>query len=642
MLTERFTGTFLGIDGFKPFPKADDRSSWEGLDRSLITGLIRAGEDFLGYEWPLVRATDYLEYIETGNRSKHAKRYFGRRFAVGSLALAACAEGTDRFYKDLIDGLWLICEETSWVIPAHESGASRCPGPLPSNQYTDQGIDLFAAETGALLSWVWYLLGDLLRLSYPEICDRIRFEVKNRILDQFLARDDLWWMGLEPYRKRYLNNWTPWCSSNCLTAFLLIEEEDDRRSQGVEKVLACLDRYLREYPADGGCDEGPGYWVAAAGALCDALELLRLGKVVDAFDENLVREMGKYLPRVHISEKWFVNFADGGPRLNPPPELLYRYGCRIDDGRLRDLGLELFDEKVAALPAARWYPAFRSLSYLFSFAEMKKARKEMVQLTCNGEEETPYDLQRGLFQYTWLPDTEVFVCRHGELFLAAKGGHNGESHNHNDVGQFVVFSGGCPFIIDVGVGEYTRKTFSSERYDIWTMQSAYHNLPQVAGFDQLPGENKSALGAEVNASDTQVSFSLELQDTYPAESGIAKWNRTVALEAGRLDMDAGVPRVILSDHFRFDKAGKTVTLFLMTPWQPVLREGDASGFMLETPDKGSLFIDIPAEMSLAWERIAIDDERLFPVWGEAVYRITLKLTITGIAGGWDIAFTPIQ
>ena len=39
-----------------------------------------------------------------------------------------------------------------------------------------------------------------------------------------------------------------------------------------------------------------------------------------------------------------------------------------------------------------------------------------------------------------------------------------------------------PVIIDAGVGTYTRQTFSSERYTIWTMQSNYHNLPMINGF----------------------------------------------------------------------------------------------------------------------------------------------------------------
>ena len=42
-------------------------------------------------------------------------------------------------------------------------------------------------------------------------------------------------------------------------------------------------------------------------------------------------------------------------------------------------------------------------------------------------------------------------------------------------------------MIDAGVGTYNRQTFSEQRYDIWTMQSNYHNLPMINGVPQKNG-----------------------------------------------------------------------------------------------------------------------------------------------------------
>ena len=313
-------------DGFTPFPRAAERESWSSLDDVLRNRLISSGEGYLGYEWALVRASDYLEYIESGDRANHAAKYFDRRFAVGTLALAECADGTGRFLRDLIDGLWLICEETSWVIPAHTRDASMHPGPLPSRRKADHGIDLFAAETGAFLSWVGYLLGGELADTYPAVKERIGEEVRERIIDQFLERTDLWWMGIEPSRHCCLNNWTPWCVSNCLSAILLVEEDEHRRYEGVRKAAECLERYLDQQPTDGGCDEGPGYWMAAAGA-----------------------------------------------RLQPPPALLYRFGAAVGDEELKALGLQFLSDDIA--PHVRWYPVLRQLSFLYSYPAMKADRE---------------------------------------------------------------------------------------------------------------------------------------------------------------------------------------------------------------------------------------------------------------------------
>ncbi len=107
---------------------------------------------------------------------------------------------------------------------------------------------------------------------------------------------------------------------------------------------------------------------------------------------------------------------------------------------------------------------------------------------------------------TWLPVIEVMAARdqagsaHG-WYVAAKGGHNNESHNHNDIGEFVVYRDGLPLLIDAGVETYSRKTFSPQRYEIWTMQSAYHNLPTIDGVQQAPGEQFAARDVLYQASD---------------------------------------------------------------------------------------------------------------------------------------------
>ena len=105
-----------------------------------------------------------------------------------------------------------------------------------------------------------------------------------------------------------------------------------------------------------------------------------------------------------------------------------------------------------------------------------------------------------------MPGIQVMAARVEEgsaqgLYLAAQGGHNAESHNHNDVGNFLIYADGQPAIIDVGVETYSAKTFSSKRYEIWTMQSAYHNLPTIDGVMQSAGRQFAASAVEYHADD---------------------------------------------------------------------------------------------------------------------------------------------
>ena len=92
----------------------------------------------------------------------------------------------------------------------------------------------------------------------------------------------------------------------------------------------------------------------------------------------------------------------------------------------------------------------------------------------------------------WYPSVGIYAARQGSWVLGAKFGSNGDSHNHNDTGSITVYKDGRPFPIDIGVESYTQKTFSPQRYEIWTMQSAWHNLPTFDGVQQLPGAEYAA------------------------------------------------------------------------------------------------------------------------------------------------------
>ncbi len=159
----------------------------------------------------------------------------------------------------------------------------------------------------------------------------------------------------------------------------------------------------------------------------------------------------------------------------------------------------------------------RQLRALFSFSQLEESQSV-----------PPY------FGDVWLPDLQVMAAREkpgasAGLYLAAKGGHNAESHNHNDVGQFLLYLDGEPVLIDPGVEEYTSKTFGSNRYALWTMQSAYHNLPTVNGCLQEAGRNFKAIGVHYQASEDRAELSLQLEDAYPQAAGVARWQRRIAL-----------------------------------------------------------------------------------------------------------------
>jgi hypothetical protein len=221
---------------------------------------------------------------------------------------------------------------------------------------------------------------------------------------------------------------------------------------------------------------------------------------------------------------------------------------------------------------------------------------------------------------TIYPETQFYYFKNKQqFFLAAKGGHNAESHNHNDIGTFSLWFEETPIFIDAGVGTYTRQTFGSERYSIWTMRSIYHNLPLVNGAEQREGRNYQAQNQQYDVKKRSVSF--ELAKACPAAAQLKSWVRKYQLQADGL---------VISDKFELEKAEIPNEINFML-WGKI-----------DTGAKGKILIDVQGKkMELLYdeklfspllETIELPDSRLSNVWGSEIYRLTLKAKNTAIKG----------
>lgn len=610
MLTQRYPSEQLGLVSqaeWKPYPTAAQRDPWEQLPAGLRDSLIQAGEAALDYVWKPLLATRFLEYARIGDRANYERENFERRNVLASLVLAECVEGQGRFIDHIVNGLWLICEETYWGLPAHV-GIQRAGSGLPDA--AEPTVDLFAAETAAELAYIQYLLAPALDEVSPLIRPRIAAEIDRRILTPNLEREDFRWMGFSEAKRP--NNWNPWVNSNWLACLLFIEPDAERRRKSVAKIMRSLDRFIDPYPTDGGCDEGPGYWQRAAASLFECLDLLyqATNGQIDVFGESLVQEMGRFIYRAHIDGDYYVNFADASAVFQSESALTYRYGKYINDRDMMAFGAWTAARGGAALRSwgrpieslMRWLPM------IFCAAEMAQAEAYAPQ---------PREV--------WLPVIEVMVARDlagsaRGLYVAAKGGHNDESHNHNDIGEFVVFIDGRPLLVDAGVETYSRKTFSPERYEIWTMQSAYHHLPTINGMQQAPGAQFAARDVVFESGEQTTRFSLDIAGAYPSEVGINHWRRTICLRRGEA--------VEIEDDYVLKQAPQSLTLSLLTPSKVAL---DTPGQLILTP------ADLPdgrqsaagivqydaAKFAPSVETIVISDQRMSGVWGQRLYRIVL-------------------
>lgn len=567
-----------------PFPSMDDRAAWEAIPTPLREELAALVASYRGRPYPVLRATDFMAFVRNGSRKAYEDPYFARRRKLSAAMLGCCLSGTEQDLDEVIDGIWCICEESSWVISAHNGSshpgmrpASERPLPDVQNPY----IDLFAAQTAMILSLTCAMLGEHLDAQAPVLRRRVRLEMEKRIFIPFMTRDDYWWMG---FIRRDLNNWTPWIVSNVMLSAVIWLEDKRRLAELLERGCRMLDRYFDILPEDGGCDEGAGYWNMAGGALLDCLELLErvTGGRMAFWENEKLRAVLSFPVKMQLPHGWFVNFADCDARPLLSGERLQLAGERLGDAHLAAAGSRLrgtLADQLSDTPHL-----WRLLDMLFHPALPEAGEAA----------EKPRDV--------WLPNLQVRLLERGRSILAAKGGHNGESHNHNDVGSFMLYADGEPLIVDAGNMTYTAKTFSDDRYTLWNVRSRYHNLPLIGDAEQQPGPQFRADEAIC----TPDGLTIEFASAYAPEAGVLRCRRALTLD------EAGTLRI--ADEIMLKEA-KEVTWCFMLRHAPV-REGE--GLRI-----GPAHLSLPSGLRMETEPIPVQDARMARCFPGVLWHLAL-------------------
>ncbi len=553
-----------------------------------MKAVIGLAERELEAELPPCPASLYLRYVTDGDRAAYEAAYFRRREAVLRLSLAETYEGKGRFTMKLADAIWAIMEESGWALPAHLASCSPSHGDLGLPAVFGEGrmhaVDLFSAATAALLSMVYLLNKTALDALSPVIPEKLKYTVTDRLLKPFAACD-FWWTGMNGNK---VNNWNPWIVSNLLFAAAVTAEDDRTLREIVQKAAAVIDNYTASLPEDGGCDEGPSYWTVAGAAYFDALELIYdiTGGKFDIFGDPFVKAICEYEPKMQIHGSYFINFADCAPRVRPDGALLLRMGRKCGSDALLALGRTA--DRGAALSADCVYRTLRGL--------------------CTPAPET--DGARACLR-AWLPALKIMTARENEdtgkgLFAAMKGGHNGESHNHNDLGSVIVYCDGAPVLIDPGRGTYSRQTFSERRYELWYTQSGYHNTAVIGGKEQPPGAQYRS--ADEVYDPVTGALKLELKNAYPPAAGICSYTRETVLT------DGGVR---ITDAFILD-GEKEIELRFMTCEKPEPQNGSTLRLAR------GLTMRVDPRLTAVTEEFPVEDGTIQRAWGTPVlWRIRL-------------------
>lgn len=493
--------TLLG-ENKKLLPEAYNENKWKEIRESSFYSKIReeiinTGEILLKEPISALTYSKFNYFFETGSRKEYQAEYYERRKRLNTFAILSLIYGDKKYIDALQDAIWVICDEFTWVLPAHTTLQ------IPENTHREhrQQIDLFASETGFALSEILNLLGD--KLS-PFIAYRIRKEVKERIIDSFCSP-----AGLLPWEVN-TNNWSAVCLSSVGAAAMYTIDDNNVLAPIIGRLLSAAECFLSGYEEDGCCTEGLGYWNYGFGFLVYFSELLRqrtggqidlVGQSTDSsvglFKYEKLKNIAMFQQKCYLSENKVISFSDGFLTSNFNPGVTCYLKSRFEE-------VEIPNRKYSAAfnedNCYRWAHNIRDLVWNESKYEIK-----------NNTEETYF-----------LKDSQWFVSKkagdQGTICFATKGGHNGESHNHNDVGNFILHINGETLLTDTGCGEYTHQYFGTERYTLLCNSSRGHSLPIVEGHYQKAGVEHCAKSVDASIGKDKDCFSLEISKAYGDEN----------------------------------------------------------------------------------------------------------------------------
>ena len=483
------------------FPPASDRKSWTQLPEELRKQLIEQGEKSLTEPWANLTARDYMLFRRAGNRKAYEDPMFQRRTKLISLVVAECCEYSGRFTDQIIEGIWQTISEPVWCLPAHEGLEQNDPLPDPARFK----IDLFNAATGNMLADILQILEPELAKVSPMLVKRVKSELMRRLIEPAEKLNDksTWWFSGR-------NNWTPWCASNLSScAIYLLNDQPERLAKFLNTYLTISRRFYEKYPADGGCNEGPSYWRHAVGKYIQHLDILdrRLQLEGRLFKDKKLEKMSEYPAGMNLYSNVFLSTSDSSKGVNIAPGFLRFVTKRVRAPQLSALATRMKPEELGRASELNNY-----LIDIFGYSVSPKIKNTFAEVN--------FWPNMGLAILREKPDSPEIGT-----ILSLKGGHNAESHNHNDLGHFTLTRDGQPLIVDVGVGIYTAQTFSAKRFEIWNLGAQGHNQPRFSGKMQEAGAQYKATLA-MPGNDAVIA---ELDQAYPDAAGVRELNRRINL-----------------------------------------------------------------------------------------------------------------
>lgn len=348
----------------------------------------------------------------------------------------------EEYYKNLLESVWVYLNDYTWAPLGHYT--EQYYGKTPAD--FDFGlIDIFAASASFALAEIKNLFSD----RFPKLLiDRITYEIRRRTIEPFVNRKYFW--------ETHDNNWTAVCTG-AVGGVLMYEAPDIFRKYQA-RLHSAMECYLASYKDDGMCVEGVGYWSFGFGFFSSYALLERefTNGEVDWFARPKVKEIARFIGKMFLQKNVMATYSDSAIdskyNVGLPHLLRYVYKDLVEKLPMEH-GIVVFDN-------THFNFALRSFIY---YDEKNNAEEMATDVTYSTE------------------NSCYFTKRTPSYGFTVKGGNNGESHNHIDVGSFILARNNKQIICDIGAGPYEHGYHTKERYTFFNPSAYAHNIPIFDG-----------------------------------------------------------------------------------------------------------------------------------------------------------------
>ena len=385
-------------------------------------------------EEPLMcKFSKFRLFAEKGERNLYEYAFNQHVDALTLHAFNTIVYGDEHLSK-LEDALYDVLSIYVWALPAH------VPDINEENYYE---LDLTSTALGATIATIDCLLGDKL---HPQLRKRIDTELRRRILEPF--KREIW-----HWEDRY-NNWTSVCAGS--TAVCLMLKYPDEFDALLPRFSENMRKFIAGFSDDGVCYEGAGYWGYGLSAfVMYALLLKEYTKgQTDYFKDEKVKNICCFFEKVTLYPDIITCYGDTGVDI------------KVNDFLMHSLKKE-YPNDIWIPNESRIHIPTNQLAQILLYIE-------------NYDPDVTADQLKNAEYY--MEHAGWYTKRTPSYSLAARGGWNGDSHNHNDVGSFIFAVDNRQVLIDMGTRYYTKDYFLlPQRYEYLETSSRGHNCPIING-----------------------------------------------------------------------------------------------------------------------------------------------------------------